>query len=279
MEIDNTLELTTDENDQKFYKNKKGIIATQFKECPEDGLASITYEDYTLSWDVAAKAVSHNGIAVQANSAWSNENKADSLKIPENREFLYYLNSDSKAYVLEGTDENSSDKKIVKNAKSSIEYPNVLNNIDFKYTVSPTAVKEDIIIKEYNQFHSFITTITTNGLSPRLCANNSVEFKNAEDPVFFTMPAPFMFDSDQGYSEDITVKVNLIDQDTCQIVITPDQDWLSDADRAYPVTIDPTFSSTPALSGPNVTVVTYIYSGDYAGKHRTSDVLKVGGGK
>ena len=81
--------------------------------------------------------------------------------------------------------------------------------------------------------------IKANGLTAELQKDNSVNFSDSENKTVFVIPAPFMYDKNFEFSDEIKTKLK---KDGSEYVLTyePDHKWLTDGERAYPVTIDPT---------------------------------------
>ena len=63
----------------------------------------------------------------------------------------------------------------------------------------------------------------------------------------FVIAAPFMFDSDESCSSDILVTLEKTNTG-CRYTLTPDREWLEDAERVYPVTLDPQVTTTQNAS-------------------------------
>lgn len=58
-----------------------------------------------------------------------------------------------------------------------------------------------------------------------------------DEPVFF-MPAPYLFDQDKAYCDDIELILKETDEGYLLTYLLP-QEWMADEDRAYPVVLDP----------------------------------------
>ena len=72
-----------------------------------------------------------------------------------------------------------------------------------------------------------------------LCEDNSVIFSNDGNSIF-TIPAPFMFDSSENAENNYNVSVSVEEyNDGYLYTIIPNNEWLLDESRVYPVMIDP----------------------------------------
>ena len=137
-----------------------------------------------------------------------------------------------------------SDEEIFNNdisrTVSEIEYEDILENTNLEYVVTPSGVKENIIVENKESLKkSYSFNITKGKLEAELDKSNNLYFKNNKGEVVFTIPAPVMTDSNGAISYDIDVKVKNLKKETITLTYTPDKKWLNDKDRAYPVAIDP----------------------------------------
>ncbi len=137
-----------------------------------------------------------------------------------------------------------SDEEIFNNdisrTVSEIEYEDVLENTNLEYIVTPTAVKENIIVENKESLKkSYSFNITKGKLNAELDKSNNLYFKNSKGEIVFTIPAPVMTDNNGAVSYDIDVKVKNLKKETITLTYTPDKKWLNDKARAYPVAIDP----------------------------------------
>lgn len=113
-----------------------------------------------------------------------------------------------------------------------------------EYIFSGSELKENIVLSEIpeeNQTYSF--RIKADGLTAKLKKDNSVVICDGENKVF-TIPAPYMYDSDFEFSNEIETTLK---KDGSEYILTyaPDYEWLADEERVYPVTVDPTVSTKP----------------------------------
>ncbi len=127
----------------------------------------------------------------------------------------------------------------VEKLNSEVVYSDVTENVDVQYNITNNSVKESIIVSEKpaeNTEYSF--SMSVKGLTAKQKADGSIEFKKGNKNVVFTIPAPFMFDSNNMFSEDIDVRMTKHGNEIT-LTYAPSYEWLSAEDREYPVTIDP----------------------------------------
>ena len=136
------------------------------------------------------------------------------------------------------------------NLYAEMEYKEVFDDIDLTYQVQPSSLKEELVLgsRPQNQL-TFSFAIHCAGLTPVLEEDNSISFYQADtDEVLFVMPTPVMFDAadDPVYSSDIDV--TLVQTDNAyQLNLTPSFAWLTDNERKYPVSVDPTIMDPEAV--------------------------------
>lgn len=131
----------------------------------------------------------------------------------------------------------------VKDNVSTVRYNDVLGTADVEYLVTETGIKENIILDTVPTKGYFVSfTFTAPGMTWTVNKDNSISFFNENKEEVFTMQAPYMFDASGANSEDIGVEVYRSGEGNI-IKYTPSFEWLSDKNRVYPVTVDPTFET------------------------------------
>lgn len=228
-EVDNTLTLSATEDGLPEYRTTNGIADVRFSQSAGSKLITIEEDGYSISWGV--QAVPRNTSVMSATVTQITAAQAELVPLD-----------------LSGISAEEQ-KMMASKSSSTIQYSNALaQGVDLKYTVLPSRVKEDIILRSPQKISAYTVTIYTGSLSAQLLENKEVTFTNSEGEIIFTMHAPYMFDSTGELSEDI--EVALIAKGTgCYILtMTPDASWLGDPSRVYPVVIDPYVSPSSAKS-------------------------------
>ncbi len=124
--------------------------------------------------------------------------------------------------------------------QTTVEYGNILDNINIKYSLEPEHVKEDIILNNSNAINNALVFTYDIGTlkMKQLETKDIIVYDENEENVIFTIKAPFMYDSNLETSNDI--EVYLEEQNGKYLVtIVPDKNWLEETSRIYPVVIDP----------------------------------------
>ena len=144
---------------------------------------------------------------------------------------------------------------------NKITHKNVYPDIDFIIYSLYDGVKEDIVIKKYNDKNTFKFDLNIDNARFEKIADGSYKFFRKDNGQYlFTMPRFLMWDSKGGKTSEqnaysYNVKSEIIENGgKYEVVITADENWLSSKDRVFPVTLDPSFSA-------NLLEDTYIQTG------------------
>ncbi len=141
-------------------------------------------------------------------------------------------------------------------------YEDILDGVDIHYTLYPTKVKEDIILKE-NILNEIVFEVKTN---LDLKIQDGVIQALSGTEVIFELETPYMIDSLGNENNDIYYELK-----DHLLILKLDQDWLKNA--SFPVIIDPTITNSG--QGKNV-YDTYIFPGDTNVDRNSMDHLKMG---
>ncbi|QGN59554.1 DNRLRE domain-containing protein [Nostocoides sp. HKS02] len=121
--------------------------------------------------------------------------------------------------------------------------------------------------------------VKTNGLTARPEQDGSVSFVAADGTVASKLTAPVAFDAtvdphtgDHPNVSPVAMTVTQQGNGRAVLTLTPDQGWLSDPARVFPVTIDPTYASNQITA----TFDTYVSSTYSTAAYASSTELKVG---
>ena len=140
--------------------------------------------------------------------------------------------------VHAGAPEDSMSEAMPENLFSSVTYKNIQPKIDLSYVVSPTGVKESIVLYQKQEQYVYRFPLNTDGLTATLQEDKSVDLRDDLGNVIFSITAPFMVDDDGARSNDIEVSLTQ-DDDGYILTLTPDAAWINDTDRVFPVVVDP----------------------------------------
>ncbi|MEL7567641.1 MAG: sugar-binding protein, partial [Dehalobacterium sp.] len=121
--------------------------------------------------------------------------------------------------------------------KNSIVYEEIYPEIDLKYTVESSRIKEELIVKSYTGQNEFSFQLSVNNAVYQVMDDSTIMFSDpdSEQPLFF-IPKSFTIDNKGNRCDNIRMEFT---KDGL-LIITVDPDWLEEA--IYPVIIDPTIN-------------------------------------
>ena len=144
------------------------------------------------------------------------------------------VSSDS-AVELANKEEMKLDKKV-----SAVNYNDAFNGADLQYVITPSKVKENIIVTETQNSYVYQFELDLDGLIPVSQNNGSIRlYEDVEDEeALFVIETPYMYDANDETSFDVTMSLN-----GNNLTVTADPEWINDENRVFPVVIDPTLST------------------------------------
>lgn len=267
-EIDNSLTLNKQGN--AYISGNKSFKTGFSKSSSSAELVTIEEGIYKLSWGISFDAGSELKDVISSSDIAMNETGSMTpvnARLTENRS--------------DGLNENGTAARITKEnigdlgkAFSGISYDGILGDkVDLRYSVLHGKVKEDVILNSASDFRSYTLTVNTYGLNATKLPDNRVSFKNSDGETIFTIGTPWMKDSDASVSDNIAVTV-IQNGTTAYIKYEPDREWLNDAERVYPVLIDPDVTTRTFKSN---YIDTYVYEGDSASSARANETTMIVG--
>ncbi|MGI8333638.1 LamG-like jellyroll fold domain-containing protein [Actinomadura scrupuli] len=159
----------------------------------------------------------------------------------------------------------------------TVTYPAVRPDTDLVLqSLNGGSIKEKLVLRSADGASSWEFPLRTDGLTPRMTTDGSVEVVDAAGKVVVHIPHGFMVDSkidprsgDGARSEAVTYA---LEQRGGQWVlkVTADKQWLADPARVFPVIVDPT-----SVTNFNDTSDTYVQTGR-GSSASTEDELRVG---
>jgi YD repeat-containing protein len=285
-EIDNSIVEQKDEENNDVLENKANDFKVRIaKKASANKLVSIKKDKYEISWgiendletkkyeamDVSSSVYSSKGIDkgkenISVNKKSNNRNGKKFNDVSgeyRNKEDKVNLNLLSKNESI----------KAVETVTSSVYFQNIYSGVDLQYEILSNELKENIILKEKLEAPSFTFNFNVKNLEAELMSNNSIAFYDPKDKEneIFIMPAPFMFDSDGTESHDIEVAFSKEEKGYI-LTIIPDNEWLNNAERKYPVTIDPIIEGISPIND------SYVSSGAPNNNYGSSNIMYVESG-
>ena len=185
------------------------------------------------------------------NVSLSKNTSSDSLVSVENDKHEISWNYDdankSNIVVQNGKTNDDKNDTTLDNITSNAEYKNIYNNVDLQCNVTTKGVKENIVLNSPNVNNEYVISYNIGKLTPKLKDDNTIDLYNGKN-VVYTISAPYMVDANEKYSENISLEILNHKDDTMQVKLIADKDFLLSSDIKYPVTIDPEISSGQALN-------------------------------
>ncbi|WP_147016195.1 DNRLRE domain-containing protein, partial [Kurthia sibirica] len=131
--------------------------------------------------------------------------------------------------------------------ENEIQYKNIYDGIDLRHITLNEEVKEDWIVNQFTGIHEFKYQLKTD-LKAELLSDGSIAFytKDAKKQQIFKLPKPMMMDSNindqkgEGvYSDKVHYILSEKENNSYELTLSADKDWLKSDKRVYPVYIDP----------------------------------------
>ena len=208
VDYDNTL---VNSDDNSTYSNKESDVNVSLsKNTSSDSLVSVENDKHEISWN------------------YDDANKSNIV-------------------VQNGKTNDDKNDTTLDNITSNAEYKNIYNNVDLQCNVTTKGVKENIVLNSPNVNNEYVISYNIGKLTPKLKDDNTIDLYNGKN-IVYTISAPYMVDANQKYSENISLEILNHKDDTMQVKLTADKDFLLSSDIKYPVTIDPEISSGQALN-------------------------------
>lgn len=218
-DIDNRLIYSEakEENDFSGYSNKANSFDIKFNETlfAEDGIIyRVTKGEYSISFERMAGEESY-------------VNDANAFSV------VTQAKDDAEPFEKEG--DAAGELAFV---SSKISYSNEENRVDFDYVLIGNHINEYIVIKEKLDNYTFTYRINAEGLTTAKDEDGGILFTDENGEIIYSIPAPFMYDSNGVYSD--AVNYELTEEDGAYILtVQVDEEWINGEERAFPVTIDP----------------------------------------
>ena len=217
--------------DQKnIIKNKENNFVIEYGKNKNSDLVKIIKDDYVISWSL-------------------NNIKEQEVKIYDLQDINPVYNNDKpliKESNYQNTSKENQEEMLLENISSAVKYESVLPSVDLEYILIGSKVKENIILnKAYFEPISF--TLSMKNLIPVLNNDNTISLLDGKVETF-KFASLFMYDKKGELSTKIDIKLDKIEEEYI-LTIKPDENWLKDEKRAYPVIIDPTLHTQQSITG------------------------------
>lgn len=130
-------------------------------------------------------------------------------------------------------------------------YDSPASGVSFQFSGLADGLKENIALESQNAPSTLHFLLEASiGLSPTLTEGGAIEFRDAEEELVTTLPAPLMSDSasSPAFSNHVHYSLTPAGEGRWQLTVEADPEWLADPSRVFPVMVDPTITvSAPSL--------------------------------
>jgi len=130
-------------------------------------------------------------------------------------------------------------------------YESTTSDTTYELSSIASGVKENIEIPDASQpkvFHYVLDA--SNGLTPSIAEDGSIEFRDGDEKLIAVLPAPVMSDSSPtpSVSDSAHYELQPRDEGGWLLTLDADSDWLNQPERSWPVNLDPTLTApSPSL--------------------------------
>ena len=138
-------------------------------------------------------------------------------------------------------DDKTLEATISDKLNTGASYADVYRGVDVRYDLQSDILKESIVIRSASDSREgYRYLLQTGELTLTLQEDGSVDAMSAasETPVFH-MPAPYLYDANGRYNDEIQVKLTQQAAGAYELTYLLPQEWMNAAERAYPVVLDP----------------------------------------
>ncbi len=218
---------------------------------PQDRLVSMETDSHVLSWSLVA----HKSVSVPGSMTATSEASLQPLSVSSASD-LYAISDIKPASEPETTafaeQVNIKDKTVFElpNASGKVAVSNIFGvdePVSVEYTVYRNKIEEDIYIHGPTDIEAYSMVINCGSLTPQLNDDNSVDFLDNNGEMIYHISIPYMVDA--VYETTQNIEVSLLHKGSqCIISYTPDQEWLHDESRVYPILLDPSVTTNEYTS-------------------------------
>ncbi len=248
-EIDHTL-VAAIEQGNAVYKNKAGAWDVSFPQTlTSNKYVSVSKDGYTLSFRmtgelrVGSTPITPGGAVV-----------ASAIGIAPAEIYALSAAQSSTAQILEIDTQTARaatkhPETICEKNNARLLYANVYNNTNIIYDLLGNQIKESIVLRSYDEeLRGYRYTLNTGSMIPVAQEDGSIIlYAPDRQTVVFTMPAPYMADSNGEYSGDVDITLSG-GNGTYTLTYGLPTSWLADEARAWPVILDPIVDAESSTS-------------------------------
>ena len=220
------------------------------------GTVSVTKDGYTLSFRMAGELRSSGNLEL--------------MSAGEQYEVQAARSSTAQVQTVDLTEIRAASEypeTVLEKLQSRLSYDGVYTNTDIVYDVTPSRLKESIVLESYSStLMGYRFTLETGDLTPVLGEDGTIGLfaPGSKEPIM-TMPAPYLLDGAMEVSHDVNVALTGRNG-TYTLTYRLPTAWLADAQRQWPVILDPIITvESNALTIQDIYVIEKNMAPDYKG--------------
>lgn len=228
------------------YTTRNGDFGISVPSSTSDGhLMRMDKGEHSLSWTLSANK--------KAGTIKMDSNVSTMAQKPVQSQKMQVGATKRPEIIVSNTEQPLENHKILRD-EATFELPNVSGKVRYDdlfgadegvsvvYTTYRNKIEEDIYIEKPTDITSFSMEVVTPDLTPRLNADNSVDFLDNDGKMCYHVGIPYMMDADFAVLNDIETTV-IRSGDIWVITYTPDAEWFTSEERVYPILLDPSITT------------------------------------
>lgn len=215
MNIDNSLVIkqfkaTQDEvSSDCIFTNKAGNFDVLFsKKAHKDNMVSMSSDDYAISW------------------GFDNVNSVSGRVLNKKEDIT-----------------NNEKFTTLNEVVSEIVYEDVFSGVNLQYFITPTGVKENIVLKDSNVSNKYYITYQIHDMIVDQIDDYTIVLKNNNSEEVYRINAPYMTDANGDVSTQLQLQIISQENEELKVCLIADYGFIHSFLRAFPITIDPEITS------------------------------------
>ena len=156
------------------------------------------------------------------------------------------------------------------NVTQEVWYRDLFSGVDVQYILSPLGVKENLILKSKGTQTTFTIEYQIGDLSASQQDDQTILLSDESGAPVYTITAPSMTDANGMSSNQVSAKIVSQKNKKITVEIQADDEWLNEPQRAYPVTIDPDFTTDQKIDTVSSVYLSSKYPSNEYGKGGSS---------
>lgn len=259
------------------YTTHNGDFGISVPSSAGDGhLMRMDKGEHSLSWTLSANK--------KAGTLKMDSNLSSMAQKPVQSQKMQVNTSKCPEVITSNSEQPHQNHKVLRD-EATFNLPNVSGKVRYNdlfgadegvsvvYTTYRNKIEEDIYIEKPTDITSFSMEVAAPDLTPRLNANNSVDFLDNDGKMCYHVGIPYMMDANFAVLNDIETTV-IRSGDTWVITYTPDAAWFTSEERVYPILLDPSITTNEYRTNIQDT---YVEEGDNT-VHSSEQLLYINGG-